>query len=273
MGIIKHKLINLLTKNKHFFYNFVALSIFFTPEDMKTKFNYFVKVITFSALTIAFFQNCQPKDHSKKLLEQALKNKDYATAAFAYNELLLKDTSNMEWKDSLARVYIKSGNFEGGLRLGEQVMLKQPKNLKLLELIGLANARMNHTDKAIANFNALFVASKDYTYLYKIAGMCFDSERFSEADSLADIMIERADTSKRIVVSLPSGQDQSVPILAACYNMKGAILAELADRTGNVDHIKNAVPLFQKALKIYPDFSFPRLYLERIAQYMQGGGR
>jgi tetratricopeptide (TPR) repeat protein len=224
-------------------------------------------------LVIILLNNCKPADNSKKLLDQALKNKDYATAAFAYNNLLLTDTSNLEYKDSLARIYIKSGNYEGGVRLGEQVLVKQPKNLKLLELVGIGNGRLNNIDKAVANFNALFVASQDYTYLYKIAGMCFDSQKYNEADSLADIMIAKADTTKRIEVQLPSGESQSVPIVAACYNMKGAILAEMADRTGNIEHIKNAVPYFQKALKIYPEFSFPRLYLERIAQYMQSGGR
>jgi tetratricopeptide (TPR) repeat protein len=224
-------------------------------------------------LTIFFLSECKQSDNSKRLLAQALKNKDYATAAFAYNNLLLADSSNLEYKDSLARIYIKSGNYEGGVRLGEQVLAKQPKNLKLLELVGIGNGRLNNIDKAVANFNALFVASQDYTYLYKIAGMCFDSQKYNEADSLADIMIAKADTTKRIEVQLPSGESQSVPIVAACYNMKGAILAEMADRTGNVEHIKNAVPYFQKALKIYPEFSFPRLYLERIAQYMQSGGR
>ncbi len=220
---------------------------------------------------VLLLSNCKQADNSKKLLAQALKNKDFATAAFAYNNLLLNDTANLEWKDSLARIYIHSGNFEGGVRLGEQVLLKQPKNLKLLELVGIGNGRLNNIEKSIINFNTLFAASQDYTYLYKIAGMCFDSEKYNEADSLADIMIAKADTTKKIVVQLPSGESQSVPILAACYNMKGAILAELADRTGNVEHIKNAVPYFQKALKIYPEFSFPRLYLERIAQYMQQG--
>jgi tetratricopeptide (TPR) repeat protein len=227
----------------------------------------------FVVFFILLFANCSKHDNSRKLLEQALKNKDYATAAFAYNNLLLADSSNLEYKDSLARIYIKSGNYEGGVRLGEQVLAKQPKNLKLLELVGIGNGRLNNIDKAVANFNALFVASQDYTYLYKIAGMCFDSQKYNEADSLADIMIAKADTTKRIELQLPSGESQSVPIVAACYNMKGAILAEMADRTGNVEHIKNAVPYFQKALKIYPEFSFPRLYLERIAQYMQSGGR
>ena len=238
---------------------------------MKTKYYSFFKKIGSFLTLVLLLSNCKQPDNSKQLLAQALKNKDYATAAFAYNSLLLSDTSNIEWKDSLARIYIHSCNYEGGVRLGEQVLLKQPKNLKLLELVGIGNGRLNNIEKSIANFNALFASSQDYTYLYKIAGMCFDNAKYNEADSLADIMIAKADTTTKIVVQLPSGESQSVPILAACYNMKGAILAELADRTGNIEHIKNAVPYFQKALKIYPEFSFPRLYLERIAQYMQQG--
>ena len=227
----------------------------------------------FSLLYVIFLlANCKPADNSKKLLAQALKNKDYATAAFAYNNLLLADTNNLEYKDSLARLYIRSGNFEGGLRLGEQVMAKYPQNNKLLELMGVANEQSKKIDKAVANFNALFKASQNYIYIYKIAAICFDNDKFAEADSLADILIvQAADTSKKIDINLPNGSTQKVSILAASYNMKGAILAELADRTGDVSKIEKAIPYFQKALQIQPNFAFPKLYLERISQYMQGG--
>ena len=113
---------------------------------------------------IILLANCKPADNSKKLLAQALKNKDYATAAFAYNNLLLADTNNLEFKDSLARLYIRSGNFEGGLRLAEQVMAKFPQNNKLLELMGVANEQAKNIDKAVANFNALFKTSQNYIY-------------------------------------------------------------------------------------------------------------
>lgn len=237
---------------------------------MKSPFYSILTSALSTCLIVVLLSQCTPADNSKKLLSQALKNKDYSTAAFAYNSMLVNDSTNLEWKDSLARIYIHSGNFDGGVRLGEQVLVAQPTNLKLLELVAIGNGRLLKIDKSIANFNKLFVATTDYTYLYKIAGMCFDNERYNESDSLANIMIAKADSSKKITVQLPNGQNQTVPILAACYNMKGAILAEMADRTGNISHIKNAVPHFQMALKIYPDFSFPRLYLERIAQYAQG---
>jgi tetratricopeptide (TPR) repeat protein len=231
-----------------------------------------LKSCAFFILVICF-SNCKPTDNSKKLLAQALKNKDYATAAFAYNNLLLADTNNLEWKDSLARIYIKSGNYEGGVALGEQVLVKQPKNLKLLELVGIGNGRLIKLDKSLANFNSLFVATNDYTYLYKMAGISYDNENYNMADSLADIMIAKADTSKKIIVQLPDGSDQIVPLVAACYNMKGAILADLFDKTGNPEHVKNSIPLFEKAIQIYPDFKFPKLYLQRIAQYIQGSAK
>ena len=235
----------------------------------------YTNLFTFSSFLVVIFllSNCKPIDNSKKLLAQALKNKDYATAAFAYNNLLLVDTSNLEWKDSLARIYIKSGNYEGGVSLGEQVLIKQPKNLKLLELVGIGNGRLNKLDKSLANFNSLFIATKDYTYLYKMAGISYDNQNFSVADSLADIMIAKADTSKKITVQMPDGSEQTVPITAACYNMKGAILADLFDKSGNPSYVKNSIPLFEKAIQIYPDFKFPKLYLQRIAQYIQGSGK
>ena len=222
---------------------------------------------------LTFITGCKSGDNSKQLLQQAVKHKDYATAAFAYNQLLLADSNNLEYKDSLARIYIKSGNYEGGLLLGEAVMLKQPKNLKLLELIGIANGQLDNFDKCLSNFNTLYTQSKDLTYIYKMAGICYDKQRYTQADSLADVMIAKNDTTKKIEIQLPDGSLQTVPLMAACYNMKGAILADLFDKTGNPEYVKNSIPLFQKAIQVYPDFKFPKLYLQRIAQYMQGGGK
>jgi len=39
-------------------------------------------LLTYFLIIISLF-NCKPKDNTNRLLEQALKNKDYATAAFA----------------------------------------------------------------------------------------------------------------------------------------------------------------------------------------------
>lgn len=216
---------------------------------------------------LIFSCNKNKYENSKALLNRALKYKDYATAAFAYNKLLLNDSNNMEYKDSLSRIYIRSGNYEGGVMLAEQVIKKNKSNIKLLELMGIAYEQLNNTTKSIDIFNSLFKSSNDYIYLYKISAIYFDNSMFEKADSLADYMISNADTSKRLSINLPNGQLQSVPILAACYNMKGAVFAE-----GKND-LRTAVEYFKKSLKIAPDFQYPNMYLERIAQYIQQGSK
>ena len=220
---------------------------------------------------IYLFSDCSKPDQTRKLLDQALKNKDYATAAFAFNQLLLQDTANVEYKDSLSRIYIRSGNYEGGLRLGEQVMVKSPSNYKLLELISVANGQMKYTDKCIANLNTLYLSAQNPVYLYKIAGVYFDNNRFAEADSVADKLIALADSNLIVTINLPDGSYQDVKMLAACYNMKGAVLTEQAQLMRNADLIRQSVPYFQKALQVDPEFAYPRLYLEKISRYMQGG--
>lgn len=233
---------------------------------MKTKIIQIFSIVVFSVFAL-FSCNKKQEDNSKKLLDRALKYKDYATAAFAYNKLLIKDSTNLEYKDSLARIYIRSGNYEGGTMLGEQVLLKNKANNKLMELLGVAYEQLNNSEKSVSIFNSLYKSTKDVIYLYKISAMYFDNSMFEKADSITDYMIANADTSKSINISLPNGQSQTVPILAACYNMKGAIYAE-----GKSD-IKTAISYFNKSLKISPDFQYPQMYLERIARYIQQGGK
>lgn len=231
---------------------------------MKYQFNRPVFVLLTGLFMIIGLSMCGKKeDTSRKLLEHALKNKDYATAAFAYNQILLNDTNNLEIKDSLSRIYIRSGNYEGGLRLGEQVIAKKPDNRKLLELIGIADEQMKNTEKSVQVFNKLFTLSGDYVYLYKISAIYFDNQLYQKADSVTDVVIARADSTRKININLPDGTSQTVSIIAAAYNMKGAVTAE------GTNDLRSAVEYFNKALKIDPEFSYPKLYLQRIAQYMQ----
>ena len=72
------------------------------------------------------------------LYERSLALTDYGTALVALNMMLLEDSTNMEYTDSLARLYMRSGNFDAGLSLGKRVMAEDEKNYSLMELMATA---------------------------------------------------------------------------------------------------------------------------------------
>lgn len=200
---------------------------------------------------------------AKNLYEQSVRYKDGSTAIVALNQILLHDSNNMQYVDSLAGLYIKTGNYGGGLELANKVYAKDPKNYRILELIGLAHQQSGEYEASIKDFQTLFEGTKDFKYLYQTATIYLESEQLNAADSIADIILAQAgETDTRIEMS-PAGVVESVPLKAACYNLKAMIQAE------GKNNIGGAVNYLRKALEIYPEFQFPQMYMQRIQQYQQ----
>lgn len=200
---------------------------------------------------------------AKKLYEQSVRFKDGSTAIVALNQILLHDSNNMQYVDSLAGLYIKTGNYGGGLELANKVYAKDPKNYRILELIGLAHQQSGDYEASIKDFQTLFEGTKDYKYLYQTATIYLENEQLNTADSIADIILAQAgETDTRIEMS-PAGVVESVPLKAACYNLKAMIQAE------GKNNISGAVNYLRKALEIFPEFQFPQMYMQRIQQYQQ----
>ena len=74
---------------------------------MKNLKNNLTAVLLVASFALLVLTQCKPENNSKKLLSQALKNKDYATAAFAYNNLLLEDSTNLDYKDFCCQARLK----------------------------------------------------------------------------------------------------------------------------------------------------------------------
>ena len=94
------------------------------------------------AVIVFFISACNSTDkqlsQAKALYHQALENKDAATVKVALNQLLLLDSTSIEYQDSLSRVYMRNGNFIAGLKYAELVYNAGKAEAKLKENMALA---------------------------------------------------------------------------------------------------------------------------------------
>ena len=86
--------------------------------------------------------------HAKDLYQQALANSDANTAKYALNQLVLLDTANLEYQDSLSRIYMKLGNFNAGLKYAENVYKSGKADGQLRENMAIAYQQTGETEKA-----------------------------------------------------------------------------------------------------------------------------
>ncbi len=187
---------------------------------------------------------------NKRLYERAVKMGDDRTAMVALNYLLLNDTNNYEYTDSLARIYLTTGNLNAGIDLGLKVMDKYPDNHKLLELVAVAQGYNRDYIKSYKNFKKLHEEVGDVTYLFMMAQVLVEQQNYNGAIEKLDLVI--ADTATgRFDAPTSSGGMQEVDIKAGAYFFKAQYAFSQNKQQQGVDFLRKALdidPTYEAAI-------------------------
>ncbi len=227
--------------------------------------------------TLTLLGGCNNKEAQLKsaiaLYEVALANSDASTIKVALNQILLLDSNNTLYQDSLSRLYISSGNFEAGLRYAEKVFNAGKADVKLKENMALAYQQIGKTDKAKQFVNSLKIETNDYKYEYQKLVISYENGDQMLFDSLSKSILAQIEIDSlvsRTTVPMPgpvSGVNQLVPIKAATYFLIGNNALE------NRRDINTAVQYLQKSLEEYGDFEMSRYVLMEIEKMMMASRR
>jgi len=188
---------------------------------------------------------------NQELYNRALENNDFKTAAVALNYLLLADSTNLEYTDSLARVYLKARNFDAGLRLGQKVLDKYPDNYGLLELVAVAQGYTGEYIASLKNLKKLHEELGDITYVFMMAQVYVDQQNYSAALEKLDQVI--ADSGTGYFDAAASNGTQRVNIKAGAYYFKAQEALNKAQGL-NDGYYTQGVNYLKKALELAPDY-------------------
>ncbi|MBI1305359.1 MAG: hypothetical protein GC181_01955 [Bacteroidetes bacterium] len=199
--------------------------------------------------------------------ERALKNQDDYTAMVALNYVLLNDTNNIRYSDSLSRLYMKNGLVEAGLNLAEKVVAAQPKNYKAMELVAEGQAITGNYADAVKNYNALYKENPDLRYLYQLAKIESNRNDMAAFNKRLDEILSADGTVK---VEFPGAQGtQMIDIKAAVYFLKAQVFV-------NENNFSQAGNYLKQCLAIEPNFESALIGVEQLKEYQamqsQGGG-
>jgi len=206
-------------------------------------------------------ESSDTRSNALDLYERARMLGDDQTAIVALNELLLQDSSNMRYKDSLARLYLRNGEHEPGLKVGAEVMASDWGNDALLELIAYAHEVTGESDKAIAGFNELYRSSKNISYRYEVAKIKYTIGESSEANVILKELAENNELTEEIEFLAQEGT-QKVSIQAAA----NFLMAQIAlDRNQH----GTAMNYLRAALASSPDFQQAQYGMQQLQTLMQ----
>ncbi len=226
-------------------------------------------------ILILFLGACTSNDKrlndAVSLYKQALQNKDATTSQLALNQILLLDTTNTDYMDSLSRIYMRNGNFDAGIRYAEAVYNAGKASTKLRENMAIAYQQTGETEKAQNFIESLLQETKDYKYLYQKLVIQYENGNQIIFDSLSTDILNQANSDSLIastVVPMPgpvSGRQQLVPIKAATLFLIGNNALER-----NQD-VNTAVKYLKESIQEYEQFEMPRYVLMELEKMMYGG--
>ncbi|MES2691355.1 MAG: tetratricopeptide repeat protein [Bacteroidota bacterium] len=216
--------------------------------------------------------NNQPATNSTAQLEQLYKKsydlKDVPTAITAVQLILLQDSSN-NLRDSLPGMYLAVQNIDACLATTEDALKRKPNDEELLKYKLLCLEQTGEAEKMYALAENLYKKTGKAEYIYKVASVQLVTNKLDEAARTIDeMMVKYKDSKDSVDIFIDQAQSQRVPVVAACWNMKGYM------------HIQNqkyqqAAESYQKAIQMFPDFVMARRNLQQLVQGMQQqqGGR
>ena len=234
---------------------------------MKKQIIYILILFTFAACT----PETSPLENAKKLYSQSLENNDATTARVALNTILMYDSANTEYQDSLSRLYLTSGNFDGGLKYAELVYNSGNATNKLKENMALAYQQIGETEKADVFLGTLLEDTRDYKYLFQKVVIQYENGNQMMFDSLSNQILDIAKTDSLVantMVPMPSpisGGNQLVPIEAATMFLIGNNAFE------RKQDIRTAVNYVQRSVQKFESFEMARYALMEIEKMMRGG--
>ncbi len=203
-------------------------------------------------------------DTNKALYERSIKYSDFGTALVALNYMLLEDSTNMEYTDSIARLYMRSGSFDAGLTLGAKVMEDNPKNYGLLEIMATAQEYKGDEaslTKAFRNYKKLYEEVGGTKYLLKQAQVGIIKGSFDVAESKLKVVLD-SDEIGVIESQRADGGSQLVDFKAVAHLL-------MANIRFNQSKDKEGVKHLEESLRISPEYEAAKLMVQRLQQIQQ----
>jgi len=199
----------------------------------------------------------------KKLFDKSMNSKDFPTAIVAAQLILIDDSTQILYADTLPELYAATNNIYACNDAAANALKRNPKSERYLLIKALCAEQLGNMEEQMSIYNQLYAINKKPEYLYRITAAHFGSANFQAVENNLKELDEMAKTSKdSIDFMISENEKQKVPLKAALLNMR-AIMAAQKDRD-----MVSAKKYFEAAIREYPDFIVAKEFYKRL---MSGG--
>ncbi len=234
-----------------------------------------IKIITYVAVfaILGFQSTAQKADSIQQAARQqeyldvyrrALQYDDINSAGYALTRFLMNGGSS-NFKDTLAIIYYRTGNLNGAFKMANEINQANPKDVTAITLLADITGRAGDTKASLDWYEKLSALAPGPYNFYQMATRQFLLERVGECKTSLNQVVTDSIKARQEKVSLEiaAGNSENVPVLAAAYNMLGA----LAFRDKKTAEAKR---FYELAVMEFPEFVIARQNLEGLKKPSTG---
>lgn len=195
-------------------------------------------------------------DEYWKVYRLAVRYGDPQAAINSLYHIMAKQPDNLAVKDSLASIYFGYGMNTQAIKLGEEILKSNPKDVKHLEMTAIAYRNLGILKESVTKYETLFSITRDPYHLYQLCIVEYALKRYEEcAAHLKMIVADPSSAEQKITINENDGI--RVILKSAALNVLGVIHRDL----GKLDEARQ---FFQQALEVDNTFTLPKGNLEAM---------
>ncbi len=218
-----------------------------------------IALCVFVSLTSCNNKSSNSIESYKKLFDKSMNSKDFPTAIVAAQLILINDSNEVLYADTLPELYAATNNIYACNDAAANALKRNPKSERYLLIKALCAEQLGNMEEQMSIYNQLYAINKKPEYLYRITAAHFGSANFQAVENNLKELDEMAKNSKdSIDFMISESEKQKVPLKAALLNMR-AIMAAQKDRD-----MLSAKKYFEAAIREFPDFIVAKEFYKRL---------
>lgn len=222
--------------------------------------------VFFMFTTNAFSQkNKQPVvDLEYGVYKKAMSFRDFTVARIAIVQLMVKNPTKTEWKDTLLSIYGMMGMHEQAILLGEDILKTKANDTNTLKIVAISYENLGALKEAIGYYDKTLALVDDIYIRYKLSICQYGIQRYGEAmANIQKVLEDKTAKDAKININYESSSQQ-VSLFAAALNVAGIILTD----SGKHDEAKL---YFEGALKLEPEFLLAKNNMKVVLSLLEKG--
>ena len=186
--------------------------------------------------------------HYLKKYGVATRWNDLEVAKDALYDLIVEYPSSDSLIFTLAYHYFENQKYPSSALICQDLIARNPRNAEALEVAGESYQALNINDRALQNFESLYLLTSNPATLYKMVYLQVQLKRYQECLTSADILLSKPEANDmKVVFADAENKQKEYPVKVAILNLKGMAYKEQSDKV-------NARKFFEEALQLAPDF-------------------